>query len=180
MLQSLAQMWLTGIEPDWIAVHKGERRGRLPLPTYPFERKRYWLEGRLLPVREQAPEDAGEIPSTESPLPSLPEAVDGRGMHSRPDLGIEYVAPTNEVEQKVVSIWENLLGTNPIGINDNFLRLGGNSLLAIRVAAELRAAFRIEFPIKALMTASTPAELALVVEDALITVIEGMNETEIS
>jgi acyl carrier protein len=72
------------------------------------------------------------------------------------------------------------LGTVPIGLNDNFLRLGGNSLLAIRVAAELQSAFQVEFPIQALMTASTPAELALVIEDALITMIEGMNETEIS
>ena len=95
-------------------------------------------------------------------------------------MGVAYAAPTNEMEQKIVSIWETLLGTSPIGIHDNFLRLGGNSLLAIRVAAELRAAFQIEFPIQALMTASTPAELALVIEDALVTMIEGMNETGIS
>lgn len=180
LLQSLAQIWLTGIEPDWTAVHQGERRGRLPLPTYPFERKRYWLEARMPLLREQAPADAEEGHSMEGPSATMPDPVDGRSMYSRPDLGIEYVAPTNEVEQKVVSIWEPLLGTTPIGINDNFLRLGGNSLLAIRVAGELRAAFEIEFPITALMTASTPAELALVVEDALITAIEGMNETEIS
>ena len=180
LLESLAQIWLTGIEPDWTAVHRGERRGHLPLPTYPFERKRYWLEARIPLQPEQAREDADEIHSMQGLSATMPEAIDGRSMHSRPDVGIEYVAPTNEVEQKVVSIWETLLGTSPIGINDNFLRLGGNSLLAIRVAAELRAAFQIEFPIKALMTASTPAELALVVEDALITMVEGMNEAEIS
>ena len=176
MLQSLAQMWLTGIEPDWTAVHKEERRGRLPLPTYPFERKRYWLETRV-PARDPGPLDTEEVRPVEGPPAAMPEATNGGGMYSRPDVGIEYIAPTNEIEQKVVSIWETLLGTSPVGINDNFLRLGGNSLLAIRVAAELRAAFQIEFPITALMTASTPAELALVVEDALITMIEGMDET---
>jgi phthiocerol/phenolphthiocerol synthesis type-I polyketide synthase E len=184
VLQSLAQIWLTGIEPDWNAVHQDERRGRLPLPTYPFEGKRYWLESRIAPLREQAVADAdgiGSLRDLGSPATALvPEASNGNGIHSRPDLGIDYAASTNEVEQKIVSIWERLLGTGPIGINDSFLRLGGNSLLAIRVAAELRAAFQIEFPIQALMTASTPAELALVIQDALITMIEGMNETEIS
>lgn len=183
MLQSLGQMWLGGIEPDWNALHQGERRGRLPLPTYPFERKRYWLETRA-PVRRSVAEEAEVLPSAENNgtihLPTAPEVAAGKSIHSRPELGVEYAAPTNEVEQKVVSVWEKLLGTGPIGINDNFLRLGGNSLLAIRVAAELRAAFQIEFPIQALMTASTPAELALVVEDALVSVIEGMNENEIS
>jgi acyl transferase domain-containing protein len=181
VLQNLSRIWLSGMQPDWTALHKGDRRSRIPLPTYPFERKRYWLEARP-PVREQPVEEAEAAPlpeNAEAVTPSaVPESASDKRLYSRPDLGVDYAAPTNEVEQKIVNIWENLLGTGPIGINDHFLRLGGNSLLAIRVAAELRTAFQIEFPIQELMAASTPAELALVVEDALITAIESMNETE--
>jgi tyrocidine synthetase-3 len=72
------------------------------------------------------------------------------------------------------------LGIHPVGIHDNFLRLGGNSLLAIRVAAELREAFQIELTVQTMMTTFTAAELALVVEEALVTMIEGMDETEVS
>jgi len=71
-----------------------------------------------------------------------------------------------------------LLGVHPIGIHDEFLRLGGNSLLAIRVAAELREAFQIEFPLEPLLKSSTVAEIALFVEDILLTMIEGMDQTE--
>lgn len=181
ILQGLGQLWRNGIDPDWTAVHAGERRGRVPLPTYPFERKRYWLETRM-PVMQPSAQEEEEVvralAAATAAEAEAAEAVNGTGLHSRPDMGVAYAAPTNEIEQKVVSIWETLLGTSPIGIHDNFLRLGGNSLLAIRVAAELRTAFDIEFPIQALMTASTPAELALVVEDALVSMIEG--ETEIS
>jgi phthiocerol/phenolphthiocerol synthesis type-I polyketide synthase E len=183
VLQSLAQLWISGIEPNWSAVHQGERRGRLPLPTYPFERKRYWLAPRmpLIPEPAKDVEEIRSVDDAEYVAPTaMPEPVEGNRLYSRPDLGVEYAAATNEVEQKIISIWEKLLGTGPIGLYDNFLRLGGNSLLAIRVAAELQSAFQVEFPIQALMTASTPAELALVIEDALITMIEGMNETEIS
>lgn len=180
ILQSLGQLWMRGIEPNWVAVHAGERRSRLPLPTYPFERKRYWLETRMPVMQQQEQEEEGVVHAlaASAAADGATETGDETSLHSRPDMDVAYAAPTNEVEQKIVSIWETLMGVSPIGVHDNFLRLGGNSLLAIRVAAELRAAFQIEFPIQALMTASTPAELALVIEDALVSMIEG--ETEIS
>src|SRR5262249_27412251 len=45
-------------------------------------------------------------------------------LHSRPELGNSYVAPTNEIEEKVVAIWQELLGIERIGINDDFFDLG--------------------------------------------------------
>jgi amino acid adenylation domain-containing protein len=45
VLTALGRLWLAGIEVDWESLHAGERRRRVPLPTYPFERRRYWIEG---------------------------------------------------------------------------------------------------------------------------------------
>lgn len=42
--RTLAQLWLAGVAVDWEAFNANERRRRVPLPTYPFERQRYWLE----------------------------------------------------------------------------------------------------------------------------------------
>jgi acyl transferase domain-containing protein/acyl carrier protein len=47
MLVSLGALWLVGSTVDWRQVHGGEGRHRLPLPTYPFERQRYWVEAAL-------------------------------------------------------------------------------------------------------------------------------------
>jgi len=44
LLHSLGRLWAAGVEPDWEAFFAGEQRRRLPLPTYPFERRRYWVE----------------------------------------------------------------------------------------------------------------------------------------
>ena len=44
LLTTLGQLWLAGIQVDWSAFYAQQRRHRLPLPTYPFERQRYWIE----------------------------------------------------------------------------------------------------------------------------------------
>lgn len=42
ILENLAKLWLAGVCPDWAGFHTDEARYRIPLPTYPFERQRYW------------------------------------------------------------------------------------------------------------------------------------------
>ncbi|GAB1538700.1 hypothetical protein NUACC21_13640 [Scytonema sp. NUACC21] len=44
LLQTLGRLWLSGVQIDWSGFYRHERRHRLPLPTYPFERQRYWIE----------------------------------------------------------------------------------------------------------------------------------------
>jgi acyl transferase domain-containing protein/acyl carrier protein len=44
ILSTLGQLWLAGIPVEWSEFYAGERRQRLPLPTYPFEGQRYWVE----------------------------------------------------------------------------------------------------------------------------------------
>ncbi len=44
ILQSLGKLWAAGVNPDWQGFFTNEKRRRISLPTYPFERKRYWVE----------------------------------------------------------------------------------------------------------------------------------------
>jgi phthiocerol/phenolphthiocerol synthesis type-I polyketide synthase E len=182
ILNTLGSLWLAGIEPDWNGVHRHESRSRIPLPTYPFERQRYWLAASKRPAQKHAiTQPVAVFPARE--IVSYDQSVasqNGDNGNARPHLGVEYVAPTNSTEQRIAKIWEELLGIHPIGIHDEFLRLGGNSLLAIRVAAELHEAFQVVFPLQALLKSSTVAEIGLFVEDALLTMIEGMDEAEVS
>jgi len=45
LLTALGQLWLHGVKVDWSCFHAHERRRRIPLPPYPFQRERYWIEG---------------------------------------------------------------------------------------------------------------------------------------
>jgi len=44
LLETLGQLWASGAEVDWAAFYAGEKRRRIPLPAYPFERERYWID----------------------------------------------------------------------------------------------------------------------------------------
>lgn len=56
MLYALGKLWLAGMRIDWTNVYKRERRQRIPLPTYPFERQRYWIAPSLKQLsRSEAP-----------------------------------------------------------------------------------------------------------------------------
>ncbi|MEH2262934.1 type I polyketide synthase [Nostoc sp.] len=46
LLQTLGRLWLAGVEIDWSGFYTHEQRHRLPLPTYPFERQRYWIDAK--------------------------------------------------------------------------------------------------------------------------------------
>jgi acyl transferase domain-containing protein/acyl carrier protein len=46
LLSTLGKLWLSNIQIDWQKFYAGERRRRIPLPAYPFERRRYWIEPR--------------------------------------------------------------------------------------------------------------------------------------
>ncbi|MFI1034020.1 SDR family NAD(P)-dependent oxidoreductase [Streptomyces sp. NPDC020951] len=58
MRRTLGQLWLHGVSPDWTGYYGQDERRRIPLPTYPFERKRYWLE----PVAPRTPREPGPHP----------------------------------------------------------------------------------------------------------------------
>ncbi|HEX8139749.1 MAG TPA: SDR family oxidoreductase [Pyrinomonadaceae bacterium] len=64
--------------------------------------------------------------------------------HPRLNLQIDYVAPRNESERLIADIWQQVLGVQQVGIDDNFFDLGGHSLLMIQVQSKLREALHKE------------------------------------
>ncbi len=58
----------------------------------------------------------------------------------RPELEGEFVAARNEAEEKLVAVWQEVLGIDKIGVNDNFFELGGDSILTIQVIAKAKQA----------------------------------------
>lgn len=146
LLRGLGLLWLSGAAVDWPAVHRHQRRPRVALPTYPFERRRYWL----LPGAASRP-----------PAPAAVEA--GTARHDRPGLATPYAAPASPLETAIAGLWQKVLGLARVGIHDDFFELGGHSFLAVRLLAEIRDELGEELPLSAVFRAPTVARMAALV-----------------
>lgn len=77
---------------------------------------------------------------------------------------MEYEAPQSEMEEVIADIWQEILGLPRISIHDSFFAIGGHSLLAIQVIAELEAVLEQPLSIKLLFEYPTVSELAVTLE----------------
>ncbi len=135
MLESLGRLWQLGLSIQWDRLHDGEKRRRIPLPTYPFERKTYKLPGdagrilwQLLAGKQSFNQESrAEEKGLEAAAPT--EKSDRVGM----------IAPRNEREKVLVELWQEILGIEEISIDDNFFELGGNSLLAVQLGLKAQS-----------------------------------------
>jgi len=78
----------------------------------------------------------------------------------RPVLEMEYVAPSNEFEEIVQEVWSEVLQIDRIGVRDNFLQIGGDSLSGIRVISRLSEAFELDLPVNLIFQYPTITGLA--------------------
>ncbi|MBX6769780.1 MAG: hypothetical protein IRY90_21945, partial [Actinomadura rubrobrunea] len=68
--------------------------------------------------------------------------------HPRPDLATPYVAPATEEERAVAAIWQEVLGVDRVGVDDDFFELGGHSLAAVQIGAKIRGRFGIDLEMR--------------------------------
>ncbi|HKX33615.1 MAG TPA: acyltransferase domain-containing protein, partial [Blastocatellia bacterium] len=172
LLGAVGKLWLAGVAVETAGYHAGRCR-LLSLPTYPFERRRYWIEPQTQlhhqltpePVADGAPAaEAPSLPGDGGAPPVWPEAADS--------------APRNEIERALHALWKELLGVETLGIYDNFFELGGHSLMAAQLVARLQETVPVRFPLNVIFTTPTIAELAAAIEERLLELIEELPEDE--
>ena len=66
--------------------------------------------------------------------------------------GVEYIAPRNEIEEKLVRIWQEVLQKENIGVNDDFFAMGGHSLKTVRLSNEYHKIFNTKITLKDLFS----------------------------
>ncbi len=77
---------------------------------------------------------------------------------------ISYVAPSNELEKALCTLWQTVLGVKRVGINNDFFRLGGHSILAIKLLHRIEKERGLRFSLKQLFSARTVQRLAVLPE----------------
>ncbi|MBK3496497.1 hypothetical protein JFL43_16855, partial [Viridibacillus sp. YIM B01967] len=90
---------------------------------------------------------------------SLPEP------NTKADMELQYEAPRNEIEEKLVHIWEEVLGAERIGIQDNFFELGGNSILMVQIRTRISKELGIDINLRDFLENNTVELLAQLLAD---------------
>ncbi len=177
MLNTLGRLWAEGAAVDWQGFDIGEHRRRVPLPGYPFERKRHWIDPPpgVRPVGSSAPaadsdiylgtaDPAATAPPVEQPLSSPAEEV------------IAMPGPTPAASRKerildeLKATMEDLGGLDPedIETDASFLELGFDSLFLTQATMTFKKTFGVEVTFRQLLEDTpTPETLAEFLDAAL-------------
>ncbi|GLY70307.1 type I polyketide synthase [Amycolatopsis taiwanensis] len=78
--------------------------------------------------------------------------------------GSDYVPPSTELEAKLAALWQEVLGADQVGAEDDFFDLGGNSLVAVQLIAQVRSELGVKLPMQTLFEGATVARMAARVE----------------
>ncbi|HEV2342592.1 MAG TPA: type I polyketide synthase [Actinocrinis sp.] len=142
LLDTAGQIWSSGHDLDWEALNEGERHRRVPLPTYPFQRLRFRVD----------------------PDPTVPVAIEPVAPRDADDEDDEYTPPRGATERAVAAAFERVLGTTRVGARDSFLDLGGDSLIAARLTAWIRAEYGVAATVRQVFKTPVVEALAALIE----------------
>lgn len=107
------------------------------------------------------------VPSIYVPLEGLPLTATGKvdrkalpSLEQAWNLEQDYVLLQDELEAELAALWENILGVRPIGRNNDFFTLGGNSLLAARLISQIEGMFGRRLQLADLLEAPSVGKMA--------------------
>ncbi len=157
LLEALGRLWTLGAEPHWEALHPSARQ-RVPLPTYPFERKRFWIEA---PARSAAAAGGASTAEAQRPAPDEAPATDAAPAGA---AGSRVGA----MSAAIGAILEQLSGNAPASLEaaTTFLEMGYDSLFLTQVAQKIQGQMRVPLTFRQLLREypSIPALAAFLAE----------------
>jgi amino acid adenylation domain-containing protein len=139
MLDALGRLWAAGVQPEWKRVWSHEHRQRVSLPTYPFERKKHWIEPPAHAAAANASQQAAVAPR------ETEVRIEGEAKMTLDAVGI---APERRLRLQpvVASLFEELSGiaTGPESYETSFMELGFDSLFLTQATQAVQRRFGVK------------------------------------
>nr|WP_240151540.1 type I polyketide synthase [Oleiagrimonas citrea] len=131
------------------------------------------------------PEDAvamieGSNSCAVSTISSAVQTSRGRRMaaYPRPALSTPFVTASSEMEQRIASVWQEVLGIEEIGIDDNFFDLGGNSLVGLQLIGRINRDLDMSIQLSCIYEYSTARDQAEMIEEILMIQEVGLEQEQ--
>jgi amino acid adenylation domain-containing protein len=170
LLDAVGRAWVEGASPDWMAIEAGPR-SRVPLPTYPFERTRHFIDApRIEAPRIEAPRTESISAPAGSAVPIVMEPFQ---LAIQDDSEMTQ-SPANdrilELSAMIAAIFEDLSGEKPAASDaqTTFLEMGYDSLFLTQVAQKIQSQLKVKVTFRQLLGEfSTIPALAKFLADTL-------------
>ncbi len=157
LLEALGRAWIQGASPAWPAIHDGPR-SRVPLPTYPFERSRYWIDAPPAASTAAADGPAAMAAATAATVAAAATAaMDDPPPSVIQDDSAMNPSPANDPIAKVgtalADIFEDLSGErhSPTDAHTTFLEMGYDSLFLTQVAQKIQSRMKVKITFRQLL-----------------------------
>jgi amino acid adenylation domain-containing protein len=174
LLTTLGQLWLEGVKPNWAEFHAHNKRRRVRMPTYPFERQRYWVGPVASPARTISLNGKGKHEQSDSADKSiLLDQSESRAEGNMSGLQTAIYAKASRRESilsKLKAIITRLTGADPneVDVDIPFFELGVDSLLLIQGSQAIRDEFGLDIPFRLMVEeVTTIGALADFIDSAL-------------
>ncbi len=140
LLSALGEVWKHGLQPDWSGFFNGQERARLRLPTYPFERKSFWIDRSLEPaVMPEAPLQLNPAPALSAPTAIPPEQP--------MSTGSRLTEITSELKAMVLDL-------SGLAVSDDkasFTEMGFDSLFLTQASQAVQSRFAVKVTFRQLL-----------------------------
>jgi bacitracin synthase 3 len=153
---------------DVIVLAIDNKTGEKYLVGYLQSKKELLTSGVKDYLKKRLPEYM--VPSVFIQIDSFPLTINGKiDKEALPkpeevDLGLNYLAPTTSLEEKLVMIWQEIFQKERIGIEDDFFSIGGHSLIAVQLLSTVYKSFQIKISIDDIFLNTTIEKLSKVIE----------------
>jgi glutamate-1-semialdehyde aminotransferase/malonyl CoA-acyl carrier protein transacylase len=148
MLEAAGHIWSAGGSVDWARFHSNEARHRVPLPTYPFERQRYWIDSPPLATADQAALPANETRS-HSELKEQTMTVQQTNHNAADTLRLQQTAAL----EKLRALFSDISGlsADQLVASAPFLEIGLDSLLLTQASTAIEKSFGVHVTFRQLL-----------------------------
>lgn len=154
LLQTLGKLWTCGVPIDWSGLHEHEPPQRTPLPPYPFDRKRYWLDA--VATKEQV--QNADLNQPDAGASSVDRPAGNEGVRS--PIVVEMSAEA-VLDRQIAAVYRDILGLDDVALTDSFFDLGGDSLSALSVIDGVEQLTGERLAVSLLLEHQTPTGLAI-------------------
>lgn len=132
LCELIGELWCRGLNINWHAMYQNIKCRKVSLPTYPFERKKYWIDNDSL-------------------RPNKMNSI---------EQGVRPISSLKDIVREVKSIWKSVLGVDDIDENDRFFDLGGDSRKLVILLSSINRRFPDAIQLYDLLAHPSVAEIS--------------------